>query len=342
MRVHLQASLRVLFAFAALVATWALLTPPAAARVAVDQPDSPEQAAAPPAADQPDSPEQAAAAPPVPVGPWLSGVLAGDADQDWFGVRLGGGTALITLGDLLSDYRLTLADAAGRALAVSDRGGETFEQLQRRLPAGRYLVGVDAPRGGADPERPYRLQIRPLPARLMVLDAHPVTVDKLYAITGQLLNNTGSWRRYPMITARFYGADGRFLGDTTGLAAQTYLGPNQRGHFRLVADRPAGTVRYTLAVSAPRVTPPRQPALVVEPDRPYPVEGGRIRYVGRIGGGTAENVHVFVPRYNRIGQFVDAGHAVLARVNAVAPARYELELPDYAYLSGSWVVYSVG
>jgi hypothetical protein len=51
---------------------------------------------------------------------------------------------------------------------------------------------------------------------------------------------------------------------------------------------------------------------------------------------------VFVPRYNRIGQFVDAGHAVLPRVRAVAPARYDLQLPDHAYVSGSWVVYSVG
>ena len=246
---------------------------------------------------------------------------------------------MITLGDLPADYRLVLADTGGRPLGVSDGLGTGFEQLQRRLPAGDYHAEVSAARGVADPARPYRLQLRTLPDQLLVLDAHQEDRDGLYAIAGQLLNGTSGWRRYPRITARFYGAGDRYLGTATALAAQNYLGPGQRGHFRLITVRPAGTVRYALSVRAPVSARPTGAAPTISPDQPYPVQGGRTRYVGRLTGSAAAG-QVHVVRYNRIGAFVDAGLAVLAPPVAGEAVRYQIELPRYPYVRSERTVYS--
>ncbi len=274
----------------------------------------------------------------IRVGTWIPGQLTGPADRDRFRFRLARTTTvLIIAGDLPSDHRLTLLDDAGRRRGFSDRPGTTFEELQVRLPAGRYVAEVSS--GSTAAPGPYRLIVRTLPERPVVLDAHPDTAGGLYAVSGQLLNNTGAWRRHPRVTVRFYAADGSYLGESTGLTAQTYLGPRQRGHFRIVAARPAGTTRYTLAIRTERTAPPRDPALTVRPDVPYPVAGARLRYVGRVAG-TAGKVHVHVARYNRIGAFVDAGHVVLHRLLPGEPGRYEFELPAYPYVRGEQVTYA--
>jgi len=294
--------------------------------------------------DQPDTLAGALAVPPCRVNRWLPGSLRSATDRDWFSFRLTSpSTVLLTLGDLPADHRLTLVNATGRQLAASDNTGTTFEQIHTRLDAGRYFIEVSPGRGEVEPQRGYRLLIRPVPNRVMVLDAHTGQQDRLFTVTGQLLNNTGSWRRYPKVTARFFGAGGGYLGQSTALAEQTYLAPGQRGHFRIVVDAPAGMVRYTLSVRAPRTAPPARPALSLQADEPYPV-GGNTRYVGRVasGGTTTGSVHVHVLRYNRIGAFVDYGHEVLARVAPGEPARYELELPTLGYISSVRLAYSLG
>jgi hypothetical protein len=329
------ASLRVILSIAALVTAGVVLIPPAAARAAGDRGTAGRD-------EVPDQAEIADKASPARTGVWLPGRLSSARDRDWFRFRLDRpSSVVITLGDVATDHRLTVVDASGRRWGLSDRPGTTFEELQLRLPAGRYFVEVSAAPAAGVTDQGYRLMIRPLPDRTLVLDSHAATADGLYAINGQLLNNTGSWRRHPRITARFYGAAGEFLGASTALAAQSYLGPRQRGHFRIVADRPEGTVRYTLAVRATRVAPPAQPELVLRPDRPYPVDSGRLRYVGRISG-AAVGVHVHVVRYNRIGAFVDSGHAVLPRLRPGEPGRYEIELPNYPYVRGERLTYSLG
>ena len=322
---RLLPSLRVLVTFFALVASGLLLTQPAAAA---------------PAADEPDTVAQTSTRPAAQVGAWLSGTLSSVRDRDWFRFRVTTtSTVLITLGDLPADYRLVLSGSSGRPLGTSDGTGTGFEQLQRRLPAGVYHAEVSAARGVADPARPYRLQLRTLPDQLVVLDAHQERRDGLYAIAGQLLNGTSVWRRYPRITARFYGAGDRYLGAATALAAQNYLGPGQRGHFRLIAAQPAGTVRYALSVRAPVTAPPAGAGPTISADQPYPVQGGRTRYVGRLTGG-ARPGQVQVVRYNRIGAFVDSGVAVLAPPVAGEPVRYQIELPTYPYLRAERTVYS--
>jgi len=331
MFLRLLASLRVLATTTALVAAGVLLAPQSAVRA---QPAT--------EADQADTIERARTEPPVRAGVWIRGVLASGQDRDWFRLRIdSGGTVLITLGHLPADYRLTLAAADGRVLAVSDRLGTTFEQLQRRLPAGRYFVGVTSPRGESSAQS-YRLLVRRVPSGIAVLDSHPVAGNMLYGIAGQVLNNTGSWQRYPRVTVRFYGAGGRYLGQSTALTAQTYLGPRQRGHFQVIPDRPEGAVRYRLVARAEPVAAPAQPPLALRPDAPFAVGSGRTRYVGRLTGGGASGVHVFVLRYNRIGDFVDAAHALIPRVSSGVAARYELELPTYPYVSEERLAYSVG
>lgn len=314
---RLLASLRVIGAFAVLVATIVVLTP-----------SDPARAQAPPR--------------PARFGAWLPGVLGTAADRDAFAFRLAApGAVLLTLGDLPADYRLTLLAADGRVLAASDQDGTTFEELYRRLPAGRYVAEVSAAKGAVAAGRGYRLLIRPLADRVQILDAHPVVTGQLYAITGQLLNNTGSWRRYPRVTARFYGAGGRYLGESTALAAQTYLGPGQRGHFRVVADRPPGTVRYSLAVRAARSAAPARQVLTLRADLPYEV-GGRTRHVGRVSGTATGEVHVHLLRYNRIGAFVEAGQATLPRLAGGDADRFEIEVPRYSYVRGERLAYSIG
>lgn len=327
---HLLASLRVILAITALVATEMLLAPAAPARAQGDQPDSIAAVRAS-AAD-------------ARLNTWLMGALTSAPDRDWFAFRLDSpGIVQVTLGQLPTDYRLTLTDTGGRPLAVSDRAGTAFEQVQWRLQPGRYFVEVSPGQGAVATADEYWLLIRPLADRVVVLDSHPITADGLYAITGQLLNNTSSWRRYPRVTARFYDAGDRFLGESTALAAQSYLGPGQRGHFRIVADQPSGTVRYRLSVQAPETAAPQHPALTLKPDRPYPVGPGRVRYVGRVSGAAqAIPAHVHVVRYNRIGAFVDAGHAVLPPLTRGIPARYEIELPRYPYVRDERPTYSLG
>jgi hypothetical protein len=51
---------------------------------------------------------------------------------------------------------------------------------------------------------------------------------------------------------------------------------------------------------------------------------------------------VHVVRYNRIGAFVDAGHAVLAPPVAGEPVRYEIELPTYPYVRQERTAYTRG
>jgi hypothetical protein len=309
---RLLASLRVISAIAALVAAGMMLTFPAAAHADAE----------------------------VRTDAWLPGALSSADDRDQFRFRVNTvRTVLVTLGDVGADLRLRLFDASGRQRGASNQPGTSFEQLQLRLPAGQYTVEVGATPGAEGAG--YRLLIRALPERPLVLDAHANTAAGLYTISGQLLNNTGSWRRHPCVTARFYDGAGRFLGSFTALAAQSHLGPRQRGHFRLVAERPAGAVRYTLTVHGERVAPPVQPALALRPDEPYPVKNGQVRYVGRIAG-AATSVHVHVLRYNRIGAFVDAGHVLLPRLGQGESGRYETELPSYPYVRGERVAYSLG
>jgi hypothetical protein len=308
MLTRLLASLRVILVITALVAAGELMAPAAAAHAQ----DSP-----------------------APTGAWLPG--AGPS-RFTFTLR-SPGAVLVTLGDLTADLRLSVL-AGGREVAVSDRPGTTFEEVQIRLPAGRHGVGVGAGHTPVPEDARFRLLIRPIDDRLLVLDAHTVSGGGLYAITGQLLNNSRGWRAYPRVTARFHGRDGSRLGQATALAAQNRLAPGARGHFRLVADPPAGTVRYTLAVDAPPTPTPAHPTLTVRPDVPYLLDSGKLRYVGRIAGDPARSVRVHVVRYNRIGAFVDAGQAVLGDVGPGERARYEVELPRYPYLSDTRLSYS--
>ena len=171
MLTRLHASLRVILVITALVATGELVAPATAAH----------------AQDNP-----------APTGTWLAGTGPGNFT---FTLR-SPGTVLVTLGDLTADLRLSV-HAGSREVAASDRPGTTFEEVQVRLPAGRNVAEVSAGHSPVPADARFRLLIRPVDERLQVLDAHPVTGGGLYAITGQLLNNSRGWRSYPRVTAQF-------------------------------------------------------------------------------------------------------------------------------------------
>ena len=268
---------------------------------------------------------------PLPAGRWVTSALGTAGTSAKFSFRV---TAradfLLTLGGDPAPYRLVLRDACGRAAAVSDRGSNQIEEIQRRLPPGRYTAEVTSAR----PLRPgelARLLLRRIPRRLSILDSHTGSAAGVSTITGQLLNNSRAWRAEPRVTAHIVLPGGRGGGVYTALAAQSALAPGQRGSFRIVTPPLPPGATYRLTAAAGWRGPAAAPTL--EPDAPYLAAGGRVRYAGRVTGRVGQTVHVHVLRFNRIGALVDSGQAIVAVVPAVGPAHYEIDLPAYPYVS---------
>ncbi|MCW2504712.1 MAG: hypothetical protein JWO79_2996 [Actinomycetia bacterium] len=273
---------------------------------------------------------------PIPIGRWATSTLGTRAATDRFQFRVNSpGDFLLTLGGDPAPYRLVLRDAAGQVLAVSDRGGEAFEEVQQRLRRGRYVAELSSARPLRAGEL-ARLLVRPVPRRLAILDSHRGSSDGVSTITGQLLNNSGAWRSEPRVTAHIVLAGGRPGGGYTALAGQSVLAPGQRGSFRIAAPPLPPGARYRLTVTAGWRGPAAR--TTVTPDEPFEVAGGLVRFTGQVTGRTAGAVHVHILRYNRIGALVDSGQAILALVPDIGPAHYTIDLPRYSYVSSEQIV----
>jgi hypothetical protein len=294
-----------------------------------------------PAADRPGSAAAARGSALLPAGRWVHSQLAAGGDADWFRFRVRRSRSVqLLLGGAPAQYRLVLADSRGRTITVSDRGARQFEEILHRLPTGEYFAGVSAT--GIQPTgHPYRLLLRHVPGRLAILDAHRGSAAGLLTITGQLLNNSGAWRRHSRVTAHFTDAQGRPAGTSTALAEHDLLAPGQRTAFRVAAPPLAAGAAYRLSVSSawsPAVPASAAGQLTAESDQPYEVAGKKVRYVGQVRGRGNGPVRVHVLRYNRIGALVDYGHALLPDVSPESPGRYEIELPAHPYVSGERVL----
>jgi hypothetical protein len=308
---------------------------PAAPASAADRPAQPVPPA-PPAAVSPERSLVDLHTTPVPIGRWTTSTLGTGPATDRFHFRVNSaGDFLLTLGGDPAPYRLVLRDAVGRVLAVSDRGGDQFEEIQHRLSRGRYVAELSAARPLRAGEL-ARLMVRPVPRRVAILDSHPGSTDGVSTITGQLVNNSGAWRSEPRVTAHIVLAGGRPGGSYTALAGQSVLAPGQRGSFRIAAPPLPPGARYRLTVAAGWRGP--APRSTVTPDEPYVVAGGLVRYAGQVTGRTGGTVHVHVLRYNRIGALVDSGQAIVALVPDIGPAHYTIDLPAYPYVSSERIV----
>ena len=93
------------------------------------------------AADAPDT--CSAATTPSTRHTWLSESLASPTDVDWFLFQKPAtGFVIATLGKLPGNDRLALYGACNVLIASSDTAGNSFEEIQRWLPAGSYRLRV--------------------------------------------------------------------------------------------------------------------------------------------------------------------------------------------------------
>ena len=126
---------------------------------------------------------------------WHRRALDHRGDVDWLRFNLAEPTwVLITLGDLPANYRLGVYAADCRTrLAVSNLGGRRYEQVYRRVPAGRLNVKISGVSGAHSNVR-YAVGVNALPPGLHLRSVRgSVSGGRLRAI-GEVLNNTSqSW-----------------------------------------------------------------------------------------------------------------------------------------------------
>jgi len=125
------------------------------------------------------------------LGIWHRRTLDHRGDVDWLRFDVAQPTwALITLGDLPADYRLGVYSADCRTrLAVSNTAGRRYEQVYRRVPAGRLKVKVSGV-GGAHSDARYAVGVTALTPGLHLRSVRGSTSGGRLHATGEVLNST--------------------------------------------------------------------------------------------------------------------------------------------------------
>jgi len=85
---------------------------------------------------------------PIQLDTDIKGTINVRNDQDYYGFTAPGGNTTITLGTLPANYQLSLLNAAGTQLAVSQNNGTISETISGNLSAGNYYARV-FPKGNA-------------------------------------------------------------------------------------------------------------------------------------------------------------------------------------------------
>ena len=141
------------------------------------------------------------------------------------------GWALIKLGGLQADLRLRLYDRACHLMATSQHRGRRFERIYRRLPAGRYYVGVSGVSGATST---YALRFAPLRDGLRTLSLHayvePGTTDRL-EVDGEVLNNRSTPIFFRWATLTFYSSTGRRVATANATFPAQYVHARSRVPF---------------------------------------------------------------------------------------------------------------
>lgn len=177
-----------------------------------------------------------------PTATWLRDPIpAGDAD--WYRFRHAGGYARIVLGRLTAAASLELYGACGTPLARSDRGGTSFEEIYRSLPAGRYRVRIS----GGGQASAAAVRFSSLPDGLLVLSSARWISGGTLHIAGELLNNSVRRLADPGIRATFFDASGTRIGQRSAGGFTDVLAPRRRTSFHLRVPVPAGYGRASLA-----------------------------------------------------------------------------------------------
>jgi len=191
-----------------------------------------------------------------PRGTWLHERLASLGDVDWFRFRLKHDKySRIRLGDLAADYALALYDASGERLAKVDADGIKFEQIYKRLHAGRYFVKVWAPHGEVS-DSSYVVRFDAIDKGVQVLSKHQFQTDlgDVY-VYADVVNNTGH---------RIAGVDWVFRGYTKSGSVKVQesgtwdVQLKNHAHGPIAAKLPQHADHYTfITTSAGRATAPK-------------------------------------------------------------------------------------
>jgi hypothetical protein len=269
-----------------------------------------------------------------PQGRWLHETIGSSADQDWYRFTTRAKQhALITLGGLSGNLSLSLYNGSCRRIAAVDHAGNRFEELYRYLSAGRYFVRVS----GAP--SPYDLQFRPLPNRVFILSAHGYVQSGYLHIPGEVLNNTGTRRRFIEVDATFYNASGRVIGTDFTYSHVDVAAPFHRAPFEILDSVPAGYHHYKLTVSSDTTGVAPVGKLTLKPGVPYT---NSIGY--RIFPGEVRNGNSFRVNYTKVVGVIYGSHGNVlyedftytnpARIAAGRTAPYQLEFPSTAGSNG--------
>ncbi|MPZ94537.1 MAG: hypothetical protein GEU96_06350 [Propionibacteriales bacterium] len=204
-----------------------------------------------PASGVSDAPHYCSAARRLSYGVWQSNTLQYRSDVDWYSFRLTDTRRVrAVLGDLPSNFRLSLYGACGDdPLVVSQRGGTTFEEIWKKLPAGTYRLRVGRQPMAATSSRSYRIRFVSYRAGVHAVSSRWLEKGTWDGrIVGDLINNT-SWTRFdPKVRITFYNRSGAVVGKATAEQPYPWLTVGNRAPFIWRGRGPTSAVRYSLTV----------------------------------------------------------------------------------------------
>lgn len=180
------------------------------------------------------------------LGTWHRRALDHRGDVDWLRFDVPQPTwALITLGDLPADYRLGVYAADCRTrLAVSNVAGRRYEQVYRRLPAGRLNVKVSGVRGAHSDTR-YAVGVSALAPGLHLRSIRGSVSGGRLRATGEMLNNTSRPWTSLRATLELRSPDGAVRRVARALPLGS-VGPRQRAPVVVDEEVPASVRGFRL------------------------------------------------------------------------------------------------
>jgi len=220
-----------------------------------------------------------------PLHTWIRGEVTASTAVRYSRFRTtSSGWSLIKLGALNADLQLRLYDRSCHALATSQHRGRHFEQIYRRLPAGRYYVGVFGVSGATSS---YALRFAPLRDGLRTLSLHaypePGSTGRL-EVDGEVLNNRSTPTFFRWATVTFYSSTGRRIATADATFPQQYVRARSRVPFFADLAKPRHPYsRITVVTTTEALNgypPPPRVTIVAGARRTDSL--GRLHLIGRV------------------------------------------------------------
>jgi len=225
-----------------------------------------------------------------PLHTWIRGEVTAATAVRYSRFRTtSSGWSLIKLGALNADLQLRLYDRSCHALATSQHRGRHFEQIYRRLPAGRYYVGVS---GAASS---YALRFAPLREGLRTLSLHaysePGSTDRL-EVDGEVLNNRSTPTFFRWAKVNFYSSTGRRVATADATFPEQYVRARSRVPFFADLAKPRHPYsRITVVPTTEALNGfPPPPRVTIVPGARRTDSLGRLHLTGHITNDSAKPI----------------------------------------------------